>query len=124
MLRLTVRRLSISTNTLNSYSSTCTLHRNGSFTLRNNGRAYCNSRFASYNETPKQQGDRAVAIFEKIAKTDALINLLSGEISTELRNNIILNPDPKSKLRHIEITEDKIRLEYSQVTEQFTVRRN
>ncbi len=120
MLRLAVRKFSNSTNALNAHYRAYKSLLKG---IRNNGRGYCNPRFASNKDSLQQQADTAVlAIFEKIARTDALINLLSGEISTELRKNIILNPDPKSKLRHIEITADKIRLEYSQVTTQFTVR--
>lgn len=98
---------------------------------------------ASYGTGPRSEKlemserDAAVAIFEKITRTEALINLLSKDIGTELRQNIVLNPDRNSKLRHIEgsflgldlnftnfgmeVTEDKIRLEYSQVTPQFTV---
>ncbi len=123
MLRQTLSTLLSNSKKLNTQHITklVVFNRNSRACIAN--RTYCNSGSRpDLGDTAPKQADRAVAIFEKITRTDVLVNLLAGEISSELRENIILNPDRNSKLRHIEVTEDKIRLEYSEITPQFTVR--
>lgn len=89
------------------------------YTMRKLNERFFSVRSRSENEP--QQVDTAVAIFEKMGRMEALITMLSKDIGPELRQNIILNPDPHSKLRHIEITADMIRLEYSEITEHYSV---
>jgi hypothetical protein len=120
MLCQTARRLLTVSNKLTVLRSTHNQIQNNVLYKCSGNRTY-SSVGSGREKLEASEQDTAVAIFEKITRKDALINLLSREISTELRQNIILNPDRNSKLRHIEVTEDKIRLEYSHITPQFTV---
>lgn len=119
MLCQTARRLLTVSNKLTVLRSTHNQIQNNVLYKCSGNRTY-SSVGSGREKLEASEQDTAVAIFEKITRKDALINLLSREISTELRQNIILNPDRNSKLRHIEVTEDKIRLEYSHITPQFT----
>ncbi len=55
----------------------------------------------------------------KSALGSLLSKLSTGKVSLQLHQNIFLNPNRKSSLQHIEVTDDRIRLEFSKATEEF-----
>jgi len=55
-------------------------------------------------------------------RTNATIDKLTidSNMSNELYNNIVHNPNPSSPFKHIEVTREAIRLEFSEITPEYT----